>query len=85
MVIIDAVIRLVPDVLGDEQSSREDSFSTENGWLEGAQYTRPREYRGLEVPPVLLGGNHEEIAKWRQQNSRERTEQRRADLLGSDE
>ena len=85
MVIIDAVIRLVPGVLGDEQSSREDSFSTENGWLECAQYTRPREYRGLEVPPVLLGGNHEEIARWREQNSRMRTEKRRADLLGSDE
>lgn len=85
MVIIDAVIRLVPDVLGDEQSSREDSFSTENRWLEGAQYTRPRTFRGLEVPSVLLGGNHEEIAKWRKQNSRRRTEQRRADLLGPDD
>lgn len=84
MVIIDAVIRLVPDVLGDEQSSLEDSFSTENRWLECAQYTRPRTFRGLEVPPVLLSGNHEEIARWRQQDSRIRTEQRRADLLGSD-
>ena len=85
MVIIDAVIRLVPDVLGDEQSSAEDSFSTENRWLECAQYTRPRTFRGLEVPPVLLSGNHEEIAKWRQQDSRIRTEQRRADLLGSED
>ncbi len=84
MVIIDAVIRLVPDVLGDEQSSADDSFSTENRWLECAQYTRPRTYRGLEVPPVLLSGNHEQIARWRQQDSRMRTEQRRADLLGSD-
>ena len=84
MVIIDAVIRLVPDVLGDEQSSREDSFSTENRWLESAQYTRPRVFRGLEVPPVLLSGNHEEIARWRLQDSRMRTEQRRADLLDYD-
>ncbi len=85
MVIIDAVIRLVPDVLGDEQSSAEDSFSTEDRWLESAQYTRPRVFRGLEVPPVLLSGNHEEIAKWRRQDSRTRTEQRRADLLGPEE
>lgn len=84
MVMIDALIRLVPDVLGDEQSSHQDSFSTGNRWLECAQYTRPRTYRGLEVPPVLLSGNHEEIARWRSQNSRMRTEQRRADLLDSD-
>ncbi len=85
MVIIDAVIRLVPEVLGDEQSSLEDSFSTENRWLECAQYTRPRVFRGLEVPPVLLGGNHEEIVKCRLQDSRTRTEQRRVDLLDPDE
>jgi tRNA (guanine37-N1)-methyltransferase len=81
MAVIDAVIRLVPGVLGDEDSSSEDSFSGEDGWLEFAQYTRPREYRGLEVPEVLLSGNHQEIARWRRQNSRERTRRRRADLL----
>jgi tRNA (guanine37-N1)-methyltransferase len=85
MAIIDAVIRLVPDVLGDEQSSVDDSFSMENGWLECAQYTRPRTFRGLEVPPVLLSGNHEEIARWRRENSRKRTEQRRADLLNPED
>ena len=82
MAIIDSVIRLVPDVLGDEESSGSDSFSGKGRLLECAQYTRPREYRGLEVPPVLLSGNHEEIARWREENGRLRTEQRRADLLG---
>jgi len=85
MAIIDAVIRLVPGVLGDERSSASDSFSGAGRLLEGAQYTRPRVYRGLEVPPVLLSGNHEEIARWRQENSRLRTRQRRADLLGENE
>ena len=81
MAIIDAVIRLVPGVLGDEQSSVSDSFSSGNRGLEYAQYTRPRVYRGLEVPSVLLGGHHEEIERWREEDSRERTRQRRADLL----
>jgi tRNA (guanine37-N1)-methyltransferase len=81
MVVIDAVVRLVPDVLGHEQSNRQDSFSGDQRLLEFAQYTRPRVYRGLEVPPVLLGGNHPEIARWREEQSRERTQQRRADLL----
>lgn len=81
MAIIDAVIRLLPGVLGDDQSSGSDSFSTEERILEFAQYTRPREYRDLGVPPVLLSGNHQEIAAWRKEDSRNRTQQRRADLL----
>jgi tRNA (guanine37-N1)-methyltransferase len=81
MVVIDAVVRLLPGVLGDEQSSAEDSFSGACGLLEFAQYTRPRAYRGLEVPEILLSGNHPEIARWREENRRERTRQRRADLL----
>jgi tRNA (guanine37-N1)-methyltransferase len=81
MVVIDAVIRLVPGVLGDEDSGRYDSFSTGNRLLEFAQYTRPREYRGLEVPEVLLSGDHQEIAKWREQSTMERTRQKRPDLL----
>ncbi len=81
MVTIDAVIRLVPGVLGDEQSNRLDSFSTGNRLLEHAQYTRPREYRGHEVPEVLMSGDHQAVAKWRDTNSLERTKQRRADLL----
>ena len=81
MVIIDAVIRLVPDVLGDEQSPWDDSFSGEERLLEFAQYTRPREYRGLTVPEVLLQGNHAEITRWRKEQSLEKTLDRRADLL----
>jgi len=81
MTIIDATIRLVPGVLGDEDSSVYDSFSGNRRWLECDQYTRPREYRGLEAPAVLLNGNHEEIARWREENSRLRTLERRKDLL----
>lgn len=81
MVVIDAVIRLVPGVLGDEQSAANDSFSGDKRLLEHAQFTRPREYRGLTVPDVLLGGNHEEIARWRLEQSLEKTAERRADLL----
>jgi tRNA (guanine37-N1)-methyltransferase len=81
MVIIDAVIRLVPDVLGHEQSAREDSFSGEDRVLEGPQYTRPRDYRGLTVPEVLLNGNHDEITRWRREQSLDRTRERRVDLL----
>ncbi len=85
MTVIDTVIRLVPGVLGDEKSSVEDSFSRGNRLLEFAQYTRPREYRGLEVPEVLLSGDHPAIAAWRTENSLERTKQRRSDLIADDE
>ncbi len=81
MVIIDAVIRLVPGVLGDEESNRSDSFSTASRLLEFAQYTRPREYRGLQVPEILLSGDHGAIARWREENSRQRTQEWRGDLL----
>ena len=81
MVVIDAVVRFVPGVLGDEQSNTDDSFSGERRLLEFAQYTRPRVYRGLEVPEILLSGNHQEIARWREENRTERTRRRRADLL----
>ncbi len=82
MAVIDSVLRLVPEVLGDEGSHQDDSFSGPNRWLEYPQYTRPREFRGLEVPPVLTSGNHQEIARWRAEESRKRTESRRCDLLG---
>lgn len=83
MAVIDAVVRLVPGVLGDEQSSQDDSFSTDQGWLEFGQYTRPREYRGHEVPEILLSGNHEQIARWRTEQSYRKTRERRADLFDS--
>jgi tRNA (guanine37-N1)-methyltransferase len=81
IVVIDACIRLIPGVLGDEQSSQDDSFSTESGQLEFPQYTRPREFRGLEVPEILLSGDHGEIARWRQEQSYLKTKERRQDLL----
>lgn len=83
MVVLDAVARLIPGVLGDEQSSVDDSFSCGEGWLESPQYTRPRAYRGWTVPEVLLSGNHEAIARWRREQSYQRTAERRGDLLGS--
>jgi tRNA (guanine37-N1)-methyltransferase len=83
MAVMDAVIRLIPGVLGDEFSSSLDSFSRGNRFLEGPQYTRPREYRGLEVPEVLLEGNHGKISLWRAEMSVERTRKRRPDLLDS--
>jgi tRNA (guanine37-N1)-methyltransferase len=84
MVVIDAVIRLVPGVLGHEESAADDSFSGTDRLLEHAQYTRPREFRGLTVPEVLLSGDHEEIARWRLEQSRLKTAERRADLLDNE-
>ena len=81
MIVIDAVARLVPGVLGHEDSNRQDSFSGESRLLEFAQYTRPREYRGHTVPEVLLGGDHGAIADWRDEQSLLRTARQRADLL----
>lgn len=81
MVMIDAVVRLVPGVLGDEESNQCDSFSSGNRLLEFGQYTRPREYRGHCVPEVLLSGDHGEIARWRQEQSYLKTRERRADLI----
>jgi tRNA (guanine37-N1)-methyltransferase len=82
MVVIDAVIRLVPGVLGDERSNKQDSFSGDERLLEGAQYTRPREFRGHEVPEVLVSGNHPEIARWRKEQSLLRTRERKSGKSG---
>lgn len=79
MVVIDSVLRLVPGVLGDERSNKQDSFSGDERLLEGAQYTRPREFRGQVVPEVLISGNHPEIARWRREQSLKRTRERMKD------
>jgi tRNA (guanine37-N1)-methyltransferase len=79
MVVIDAVTRLLPGALGDDESAHEESFS--HGLLEYPQYTRPADFCGMKVPEVLLSGNHAEIAKWRAEQSRFRTQERRPDLL----
>lgn len=81
MVLIDTLVRLIPGVLGDERSNQEDSFSRANRLLEFPQYTRPREYRGHQVPEVLLSGDHGRIAEWRAKQTLERTKKRRSDLL----
>jgi tRNA (guanine37-N1)-methyltransferase len=80
LVVIDAVVRLLPGVLGAEDGTDEESFSS--GLLEYPQYTRPREFRDMAVPEVLLSGNHAEIARWRAEQALLRTHERRADLLG---
>lgn len=80
MLLIDTVIRLIPGVLGDETSSRYDSFSNA-GLLEHPQFTRPREFRGMQVPDILLSGNHQAIAEWQHEQSLKRTKERRSDLL----
>ncbi len=79
MVIIDSVVRLLPGVLGNEESHQKDSFST--GFLEHPHYTRPAEFRGMNVPDVLLSGNHRLIEEWRTKESLRRTYLRRPDLL----
>ena len=82
-VIVDAVARLLPGVLGNEASATNESFAEANeGLLDCPQYTRPADFRGWKVPEVLLGGNHEEIRRWRRAASREKTERLRPDLIG---
>lgn len=79
MVVIDAVTRLLPGVLGDDASSHDESFS--HGLLEYPQYTRPAEFREMKVPEMLVSGHHAEIAKWRAEQAKMRTKERRPDLL----
>ncbi|HET8581848.1 MAG TPA: tRNA (guanosine(37)-N1)-methyltransferase TrmD [Jatrophihabitans sp.] len=83
LVIVEAVVRLLPGVLGNDRSAADDSFAPgAGGLLEAPAYTKPASWRGLDVPDVLLSGNHAAIARWRAERSRERTAQRRPDLLG---
>jgi len=81
MVVVDAIARLIPGVLGDENSSIEESFSEDT--LEYPQFTRPADFRGWKVPEVLLSGNHQTIKEWRQEQALERTRRRRPDLLNN--
>jgi len=79
LVVLDAVVRLIPGVLGDAASAQTDSFAT--GLLEHPQFTRPPTYRGMAVPPILLSGDHKAIARWRRKEAIRRTRERRPDLL----
>ena len=78
-VFVDAVVRLLPGVLGDERSAVEDSFS--EGLIEAPCYTRPEDFRGMKVPEILLSGHHAKIAAWKKEEGRRRTAQNRSDLL----
>ncbi len=79
LVVVDAIVRLIPDILSDSESLLTDSF--QDGLLDAPNYTRPPEYRGLKVPEVLLSGDHKKIAAWRNQQRLKRTKERRPDLL----
>lgn len=79
LILIDALIRLVPGAIGNAESALEDSF--QNGLLDCAWYTRPREFEGLTVPEALLSGDHKKVSQWRRDNARQRTLERRPDLL----
>lgn len=81
MIIVDAVTRLLPGVLGSENSAENESFSLEKNRLEYPQYTRPENFREMKVPEILLSGNHKAIEKWRKEKSKEITESNRPDLI----
>jgi len=81
LVVIDAVVRLLPNVVGNEASTASESFSEDRPGLEGPQYTRPEEFRGWRVPEILLSGHHGQIEKWNHEQSVKRTAEKRPDLL----
>lgn len=80
--LMDAVVRLIPGVLGDGESALTDSF--QGGMLDCAWYTRPPEFRGMKVPDVLLSGHHAKIEQWREQSASQRTREKRPDLSGEE-
>jgi len=82
MIVTDAVVRLIPGVLGCATSAQDESFS--HGRLEYPQYTRPEDFRGMRVPDILLSGNHQEVDKWRERQALERTRNRRPDLIDNE-
>jgi tRNA (guanine37-N1)-methyltransferase len=82
IVLVDAIVRLLPNALGSETSAENDSFS--NGLLDFPHYTQPRDFRGMQVPEILLSGNHAEIEKWRRQKALEKTRKVRQDLLNKE-
>ena len=84
MVMVDAVVRLIPGVLGSSESSEDESFS-EAGVLEYPQYTRPEVYRDMRVPKVLLSGNHKKIEEWRRERALDKTRANRPELISCDE
>jgi tRNA (guanine37-N1)-methyltransferase len=79
MVVVDAIARFIPGVLGDQESAQHESF--ENGLLEGPQYTRPAVFKGMKVPEILMSGHHDKIKEWRHKQDIKRTRERRPDLL----
>jgi len=81
MVIIDTIIRLIPKVLKKPKATQEESFSENKNQLEHPQYTRPANFKGWQVPEILLSGNHQKVEKWRNQKAQERTKKRRPDLV----
>jgi tRNA (guanine37-N1)-methyltransferase len=83
LVVIDALVRLLPNVVGNEASTESESFSADRPGLEGPQYTRPEEFRGWRVPEILLSGHHEKIETWSREQGRQRTERVRPDLLNN--
>ena len=83
VVVIDAIVRLLPGVLGDDQSAVQESFGA-SGMLDHPHYTRPAEWRGQKVPEILLSGDHAKIARWRAEQAKERTRRNRPDLLKND-